>query len=137
MRISDWSSDVCSSDLLARLARDAGLRTRAALIRALAAQDERDFYQPLDLHRLSAAHRGCPAPFPHRAQSRLVEALEAAALRDGNGGDRDVDVERQRKHYRALFAMAPALARIARRSARQHSRSPLVSRHRRPRGGWR
>src|SRR3546814_11765943 len=124
MRISDWSSDVCSSDLLARLARDAGLRTRAALILALAAQDERDFYQPLDLHRLPAAHRGCPAPFPHRAQRRFVAALEAAALRDGNGGARAVDVERQRKTYRALFAMGPAPAPEARRRRRHHARSP-------------
>src|SRR3546814_17963108 len=74
MRISDWSSDVCSSDL---------------------------------------------------------------ALRDGNGGDRAVDVERQRKHYRALFAMAPALARIARRRARQHSRDQIVGPNRPRRGGWR
>src|SRR3546814_17216181 len=51
--------------------------------------------------------------------------------------DRAGDVERQRKHYRALFAMAPALARIARRRARQHSRAQIVGPNRRRRGGWR
>src|SRR3546814_6435937 len=37
MRISDWSSDVCSSDLLARLAKDDPDRANALLPRVAAA----------------------------------------------------------------------------------------------------
>src|SRR3546814_7178810 len=61
MRISDWSSDVCSSDLAEDLARPAGFDPR----RAGADRREEHRLQPLELGR-------------HRAESVLVP-------RSGNG----------------------------------------------------
>src|SRR3546814_1001768 len=44
MRISDWSSDVCSSDLVMRLGR--GFVARAAVAEIVAVEDARFFEQP-------------------------------------------------------------------------------------------
>src|SRR3546814_13460676 len=103
MRISDWSSDVCSSDL----------RVWDQDSAPLPAQHERYFDQSPDLHRLPAADRRRPAPFPYRAQRRFVEALKAAALRDGNRGDRTVEIEGQREHNNALLMVAPEIGRAS------------------------
>src|SRR3546814_9293056 len=86
MRISDWSSDVCSSDLVAPLRqareeRDIGGKTIGEIQRSLAAEEARRlFLQRFMLGRIAAqqarttgAH-GHPAPdrVRHRARNRLV-----------------------------------------------------------------
>src|SRR3546814_14608793 len=85
MRISDWSSDVCSSDLVAPLRqareeRDIGGKTIGEIQRSLAAEEARRlFLQRFMLGRIAAqqarttgAH-GHPAPdrVRHRPRNRL------------------------------------------------------------------
>src|SRR3546814_4749240 len=69
MRISDWSSDVCSSDLHGRAA--AGRRRQGQALRAaqLAGDDPpavRRFAGPGDRHRDPGARDPDPAPAPER-----------------------------------------------------------------------
>src|SRR3546814_11808706 len=87
MRISDWSSDVCSSDLWAERAETAAERDRELAARAAALDEE--------LAALAAA----PPDLKHRAQAladeaqaaRESEAAAVAALREGEQGAKVAD----------------------------------------------
>src|SRR3546814_1670631 len=69
MRISDWSSDVCSSDLLKRAPVVESLVQNPAVMRLVHAILEPwcDTVQ-LNLTQALELHPGAPAQFPHRDQ---------------------------------------------------------------------
>src|SRR3546814_3187129 len=115
MRISDWSSDVCSSDLLARfLPRHA----REDFGRGLC-------FAPPERHaapRKSVRYRGRDAadrrllpPAPHRRDARLFGAVDAPAP------DRGLD--------RQLFELSAILARGGRSAAGLSARSEIGRAH--------
>src|SRR3546814_18610782 len=92
MRISDWSSDVCSSDLLAR---DEGLERGDDLAR--------------DRDRIDAIvrHRGVPTPaLARRAQHVRRGEQRAGAADDHTGGRVGGDGERDRGFGRGIVAQA-------------------------------
>src|SRR3546814_2948231 len=83
MRISDWSSDVCSSDLLAEGLDDAGIhRLVAQIIAGLAMDIERNRHPP---GALAADHPIRPT-LDHRADAVLRARGDPASLLDGGEG---------------------------------------------------
>src|SRR3546814_15794567 len=93
MRISDWSSDVCSSDLLARQAR--GHRRLAAVARG--------GYPPADRERL----RAVGADFDGNLIARTPDAAAAHF-------DVRTDVGERFVQHAARFLLGPGLDRFAR-----------------------
>src|SRR3546814_14802382 len=78
MRISDWSSDVCSSDLAARAARDrATAQARAPVASAQKAANDLTRYQALQ--KLDPAAVAGQQLDQARAQARTTAAEAAAA----------------------------------------------------------
>src|SRR3546814_5280259 len=76
MRISDWSSDVCSSDLLTRQRHEMFARHLHALWR----QAPKRFrpVQPLELIPRRKAGLACPSPGEQGEQKRIAGDLAAA-----------------------------------------------------------
>src|SRR3546814_6624757 len=71
MRISDWSSDVCSSDLLDRVGGDIVAVAAAVVARLRAETDERGQVQPLRDRRAGRARREHMQPRGHLALGRF------------------------------------------------------------------
>src|SRR3546814_1647750 len=82
MRISDWSSDVCSSDLLAALppavARDVGTVVLERLVRELGGIECDDFKVAPEPLKATAVTRQFGAPVSDLAELREAMARRAA-----------------------------------------------------------
>src|SRR3546814_5823349 len=79
MRISDWSSDVCSSDLMAEVARSAGVSIEKVRHRALQLEEANPML----------GHRGCrlAISYPEIPEMQARAIFEAAlTAREENGG---------------------------------------------------
>src|SRR3546814_2010866 len=83
MRISDWSSDVCSSDLVARINADANVERQLRLAEAARANLARRIGRPIDgalddtlLDRLSGANiYGPVAPVRSEEHTSALQSL--------------------------------------------------------------
>src|SRR3546814_704971 len=92
MRISDWSSDVCSSDLTARGISQEALALRAGVERSHLGKIERGEHQPnLGLVLKIAVTLDCSA-------AELLAATEARLPRDGSGPIAKPERVRSRRH---------------------------------------
>src|SRR3546814_18719873 len=111
MRISDWSSDVCSSDLLRANALAVGLKRGKLILEDHLGIIE----QPADQRRLAVVHRSAG----DEAQQRLV-LMVFEILIDVFGDERgglvdDVTVRTQNSLSSLFFSM-----QIGRRACREH-----------------
>src|SRR3546814_7572480 len=99
MRISDWSSDVCSSDLIAGEPQRADLDVELAIARAQA--DAAAGYPGLARRRLAPLAAAYPGD---RRIQRLLGDMGVAA------GDRESVVEGQRADVRVALGGCPQIA---------------------------
>src|SRR3546814_4354277 len=96
MRISDWSSDVCSSDLLARMGADIQVNGRSAVVRGVsklagAPVMATDLRASMSLVLAGLAAEGetqvARVYHPDRGYARLEEKLEAVGADLGTVSD--------------------------------------------------
>src|SRR3546814_7317859 len=83
MRISDWSSDVCSSDLAFENGGDAGARLRSDLAGGVVERQPEAFGQPPADRRLARAHRADEDEVGCRIHGRMLAPHAAALTRPG------------------------------------------------------
>src|SRR3546814_2233986 len=83
MRISDWSSDVCSSDLAFENGGDAGAGLRLDLAVGVVERQPEAFGQPPADRRLARAHRADEDEVGCRIHGRMLAPHAAALTRPG------------------------------------------------------
>src|SRR3546814_9490864 len=119
MRISDWSSDVCSSDLLIYGGRDPSLRVPAT-VDALAALAAAGRIEPEVATRLSA-HYATLRRIEHRLQ--MIEDQQTHSLPTQEAAlDCIARLDGKADGSALLAALEPVVADVDRKSTRLHSR---------------